>query len=165
MRYPSITQIIDYFHGDWKEYVDKEVLKKSRDEGVRMHEMIAKAIIDNVVDDKVQKVVSWLTNYQQQLGNVKYVENRFVSEKYKVTGKPDLITDYALIDWKSSVHKEYCKLQMAGYALILSENGINVDAWIVYNLKTNKAYNITDTRYVNKIKSLIKKYKEEAYEY
>lgn len=162
---PTVTQVIDYFFGEWKKHVQEDVLLKAREEGTELHEAIERFLKTGETDSRITPAIYWLETYNRQLGLVREIEKRFISQKHGFSGKPDIITDHAIIDWKSRVDRKYCRLQMAGYSILAEETGYKPEAWIAYDLKKGRAYNVYDKKAKKEFLKLLKIYKEEAYEY
>ena len=165
MNYPTVTQIIDFFYGNWKKNVNPVALEKARQEGVKTHEEIRKALTGETPQVLDNSALMWLEKYKSQLGKPLYIEKRFFSDALGLSGQPDVVTENALIDWKRTLNKNNVRLQLAGYSLLLKANNIEVDAWIAFDTTKGRAYNLTDRKAEGEFLKLLRKYKEEAYDY
>jgi len=166
-KIPSVTQIIDFYYGSWRYFVDEDVLEKARKEGENFHKLIEDALKNNIIDKSIEGAFDWLSTYERQLGKPLYIEQRFIyNGKFAFSGRPDLITEYALIDFKRTVKKDMVKIQLAGYKVLLEKNDITVNACIAYDIRKNRAYGFTITeKDCKKFLSMVKDYYKQAFEY
>lgn len=134
---------------DWREQRDS-----AGDTGTLVHEMIMTYLRDNAVDvstppdvvyDCFKKFDDWWLKNVGLRGEVELVEEPLVSEKLRFGGQPDLyiiIDDRKrrLIDIKTSngIYENYW-YQLAGYGILLKENGYRVDEYqILWLPKDNR---------------------------
>ena len=154
----------------------ESVRDSAGDVGSKVHECIIKFftletidLTDKEVSKRFDKFLSWWYNEGNDAKMI-LAETPLVSEKLRFGGTPDLFIKingkYRLVDIKTGgkwVYDEYW-IQLAGYDILLKENGYNVDEYQILWLPKDDRFDCpirTDLRKEKRIfKHLLAIYKE-----
>ncbi len=145
--YVRVTTVLDFVDSNWKQYWFKSVgleeadriSKESTTFGKNVHSIAENHLIGSPLPEELTERQKTCGNYLVQwckeavvqplgLGGKKAVELDLKSEKYKLTGHPDLLCTFGtnplpwVADWKTSkkCSKGYA-LQLAAYAYMVKE--------------------------------------------
>ena len=151
---------------DWREERDS-----AGDVGTLVHETILKFFrreeicdLDDVVFNCFRKFINWWEEEMKNAPLEVISERALVSEKYRFGGQLDIFIDHKLVDIKTSngIYDSYW-LQLAGYDILLRENGYKVDEYQILWLPKDDRFDCpirTDLRREKKIfKHLLEIYK------
>lgn len=162
--YSRVTSVIDFIDSAWFKYWVKSVGfeeterigKESTEFGKAVHSIVENYLIGTplpeVVTERQQFCGNMLVDWCKQsaiqpveLGGKPGVEVALQSEKYMLTGHPDLVGRFGdqetiwLVDWKTSkaCRKGYA-LQLAAYAYMLEEQfGMKVDDGVIVRVPSD----------------------------
>lgn len=164
-KLPSVTQLIpkpDFF-------CTPAQLEAALQEGIETHSKVEMYFsIGNALEDPelkaVEKAIKSNTNF---LGRYVQHEERLSNNKF--SGKPDVIFEKAIVDFKRSLgNKKYHALQLAGYHILAVENKIIKPTrkwYIAYPVNgVYKLVNVYNELATDIFKGLVNKYYiEQAY--
>tara|TARA_Y100000310_G_scaffold54595_1_gene50030 strand:- start:184 stop:783 length:600 start_codon:yes stop_codon:yes gene_type:complete len=151
-RIPSVSQVIEPLT-DFT-MIPEEVLKRKTELGVQFHEAIRLYFHDDLhfdsLDPDIVKPMDafvkwWHDRFNILDTSVYQIEQPICYERLKYCGKPDLVTPFAIFDWKLRPFKPLTDiLQLEGYKHILPPG--KRDRWVVCfdidgNMKMHKCFN------------------------
>ena len=129
---PSVSNIVEPLSMDYsKAHPGK--LERKRDLGTAFHECIELFLNDDLDEDSIDED---LVIPMRQFGEfwehdefadvptptIIAIEQPFCNEKLKYCGKPDMVTEDTIYDWKLRPYDPICDpLRMAGYAGLISD--------------------------------------------
>lgn len=135
LGYIRVTEVLKLYSG--LDAIDPEVLAKAADRGKRVHGFcelyVRNLLIDDPDDDCRNYVDSFKDWFDSMVDDVIMIEERMNSEKYRLSGKFDLLVKlkgcdcFTLVDIKTplAVSRTW-PLQTAAYRMLLREDkGIN----------------------------------------
>lgn len=149
VNYPSVTTVIGCLSTAWKEFWWRKVgfaeadriSKESRELGTACHALVEEYLtgkLEQIPDGQVGELFRlWLEWYEKSGYSFVSQEELVVSEKYVFCGTYDCLLkdkegNLVLADWKFSKNDDNLRpLQLAGYAIALSEQGIDVKTAII----------------------------------
>ena len=137
---PNITELIP----KQPQFVSKDIYEKARDKGDENHSLI-KMYFDTrkIFNDPMLLALDIVVKDKaRELGKIKQYETPLFSTKYMFGGKPDIIFENAIIDWKLYYgKKEYHALQLAAQYILAVENNLitpDVKDWYIGFYKNAK---------------------------
>jgi len=148
---PSVSQALDPLY-DFSG-INPEVLERKRELGTQFHEAIRLHLLDDLVFDSLDPdiikpmyaFIDWWRDRFNILDISDFqIEQPICHEKLKYCGKPDLVTPFAIFDWKLRPFKPLTDiLQLEGYKHILPLG--KRDRWAVCfdiqgNMKMHKCF-------------------------
>lgn len=123
----SVSDIVEPASFDYSKIPPKKVARK-RDLGTAFHECIRLFLDDDLDEDSIDEGLKlpmqqfkewWERDEFKGLPSpvIIAIEEPFCNEKLKYCGKPDLVTEDTIYDWKLRKYDPICDpLRMAGYA-------------------------------------------------
>jgi hypothetical protein len=152
--YCRVTEVIDFVDSAWKQYWFKSVglaeadriSKESTDFGKGVHSVAENFLLGTPIERAISErqkycgdlLINWCKEASVkplEVSGKKAIELDLISERYKLTGHPDLVCTFGsnpvvwIVDWKTSKEcRRGYALQLAAYATILKEQyGIDCD--------------------------------------
>ncbi len=125
---PSVSNIVAPLGMDYSKAHPGKLAHK-KDLGVAFHECIrlflSNDLDESTVDDDLKLPMQQFQRFYEQTlmdAEIFSIEQPFCNEKLKYVGKPDLVTEYCIYDWKLRKYDAVCDpLRMAGYAGLVSD--------------------------------------------
>ena len=129
---PSVSNIVEPVSRDYSK-CHPEKLKRKRDIGIAFHEAIRLYLNNDLEEESLderlvipmQQFREWWTDDEFKgvpLPTLIAIETPFCNEKLKYCGKPDLITEDTIYDWKLREYDPCCDpLRMSGYAGLIPD--------------------------------------------
>ena len=131
---PSVSNIVEPLSMDYSKAHPGKLAHK-KDLGINFHECIRLFLNNDLDEDSIDEdlVIPMQqfdefftdnTNGLQSLesSSIVAIERPFCNEKLKYCGKPDLVTEDTIYDWKLRKYDPVCDpLRMAGYAGLISD--------------------------------------------
>ena len=129
---PSVSNIVEPLSMDYSK-VHPGKLARKKDLGIAFHECIRLFLADDLDEDSIDEELIipmrqfkefWTDDEFKGLPSVTItaIEQPFCNEKLKYCGKPDLVTEDAIYDWKLRKYDPIADpLRMAGYAGLISD--------------------------------------------
>jgi hypothetical protein len=145
VRYPSVTQILDYM-GEVSKF------SKSPEAALRgtINHRILEAydngkLIDDFLNDDQKRSVDYWHNFCKDFGHKwELIESRFAHGGLRYAGTIDRYGQGALVDIKTGQIPQSARLQLAGYAMGLPIDPSKVDRYcVVINPKKHKTYKLS----------------------
>jgi len=133
---PSVTELLPVQNF----FVSPERLEETRQQGQDNHDKIRlyyDSGCQTFGDPFIEEYHALIEEHKAGFGFLMFNEKILFSERYKFAGTPDTVYERALIDLKRTKGDEKIHaLQLAGYSLLLQENGYGkIKKWfIIYGL-------------------------------
>ncbi len=125
IKFPSVTSLLPKRYVGFSKYnrhnsINRDVLGNKAEYGTDKHQLLKDAI-----DGDENEFTKYIPEIEEKFGKILFREKSLFSTKYHFAGTPDIITERAIIDFKTSMtNKKYYSLQLAGYNILTTENGI-----------------------------------------
>jgi len=146
-----INPIIEARLAEWRGRIGNEAADEKKriggERGTYRHDLLFAinkglapgGIFSDVERDIINGYTKWFDNYVEE---IKTIETDMYSDNYLFKGKADMIFRFKggkrfnVADYKtgSTLNEKDIRLQLAGYAILAKENGIDIDGRYYFNL-------------------------------
>jgi hypothetical protein len=145
VRYPSVTQILDYM-GEVSKFAKSPTHAARGTVNHRILELYDKGtLIDDFLDEDQKRSVEYWHNFCKDFGHKwEVIEGRFAHKELRYAGTIDRYGQGALVDIKTGQIPSSARLQLAGYAMGLTADPSKIERYcVVINPKKHKNYKLS----------------------